>query len=54
MNFLKNYLPPKVVSAVPGLPFRNAVVVGKAVAGSVPLMFEVPRLEVDEPLQAAD
>jgi hypothetical protein len=33
-----------VASVLPNLGFRQAVAVGKAVRGSVPLIFEVPEL----------
>jgi len=42
VGFLENYLPKSVAAAVPTLRFRHAVAVGKAIGGSVPLMFEVP------------
>lgn len=46
ISFLSNYMPKQVAAALPTLPFRRAVAVGKAVRGSVPLMFDVP--EIDE------
>lgn len=45
LKFLGNYLPKQVTAAIPGLKFRNAIAVGKAISGSVPLMFEVPVFE---------
>jgi hypothetical protein len=47
IEFLSNYLPKAVAEALPNLRFRRAVAFGKAVRGSVPLMFDVP--EIDEP-----
>lgn len=48
IKFLSNYLPGESAKALPNLRFRQAVVVGKAVAGSVPLIVEIP--EIDEAL----
>lgn len=44
IGFLANYLPRSVAEALPNLRFRRAVAVGKAVRGSVPLMFDVPEI----------
>jgi uncharacterized protein len=49
LEFLGHYLPGAVVKAIPNLGFRRAVAVGKAVRGSVPLIFEVPDLSDQEP-----
>lgn len=44
IDFLVNYFPNPLAEALPNLRFRQAVVAGKAVRGSVPLIFEVPDL----------
>lgn len=50
IEFLGHYLPKPVADALPNLRFRRAVAVGKAVRGSVPLIFDVPEIEeVDLP-----
>ncbi len=43
-DFLANYLPPAVVKTLPNLPSRRAIAVGKAIRGSVPLIFDVPNI----------
>lgn len=58
LEFLSHYLPPQLVKALPSLPPRHAVAVGKAVRGSVPLIFQVPDLSSEEaaaiePVQAS-
>ena len=45
MEFLSNYLPGEIVQTLPNLPFRRAIAVGKAIRGSVPLIFDVPELK---------
>lgn len=52
IKFLSNYLPGESAKALPNLQFRQAIVVGKAVAGSVLLIVEIP--EIDEPLGDGD
>jgi DNA helicase HerA-like ATPase len=44
LEFLSHYLPEPVVRALPNLGPRRAVAVGKAIRGSVPLIFDVPEL----------
>ena len=44
IEFLSHYLPKPVAEALPNLRFRRAVAVGKAIRGSVPLMFDVPEI----------
>lgn len=44
MDFLENYLPREVVQTLPTLPSRRAIAVGKAIRGTVPLIFDVPHL----------
>jgi hypothetical protein len=51
IDFLSNYVPSAVAAALPNLRFRRAVAFGKAVRGSVPLMFDVP--EIDESVAEA-
>lgn len=46
ISFLSHYMPEGVAAALPTLPFRRAIAMGKAVRGSIPLMFDVP--EIDE------
>lgn len=45
IEFLSHYLPKAVAEALPNLRFRRAVAVGKAIRGSVPLIFDVPEIE---------
>ncbi len=45
ISFLSHYMPRSVAAALPTLPFRRAIAVGKAIRGSVPLMFDVPEIE---------
>lgn len=45
IDFLGHYLPRSVAEALPNLRFRRAVAFGKAIRGSVPLMFDVPDLQ---------
>lgn len=47
LEFLSHYLPKPVADTLPNLRARRAVAVGKAIRGSVPLIFEVP--EINEP-----
>ncbi|MEX2111193.1 MAG: ATP-binding protein [Gemmatimonadaceae bacterium] len=53
LEFLSHYLPGPVVRSLPNLGFRRAVAVGKAIRGSVPLIFEVPDLSAPEPAPTA-
>lgn len=48
IGFLSHYMPSSVAAALPTLPFRRAIAVGKAIRGSVPLMFDVPELVESE------
>lgn len=49
LEFLGHYLPLPVIRALPNLGIRRAVAVGKAIRGSVPLIFQVPDLSGSEP-----
>lgn len=51
IEFLSNYVPSAVAAALPNLRFRRALAFGKAIRGSVPLMFDVP--DINEPGAAA-
>lgn len=44
IEFLSHYMPRAVAEAIPNLRFRRAVAFGKALRGSVPLMFDVPEI----------
>lgn len=44
LSFLDNYIPSNMTKSLPYLGFRRAIAVGKAVRGSVPLVFEVPHI----------
>lgn len=49
IDFLSNYVPNAVAAALPNLRFRRAVAFGKAIRGSVPLMFDVPEITEHHP-----
>lgn len=44
MDFLLNYMGTEMVTALPGLRFRQAIAVGKAFRSGVPVIFEVPEI----------
>ena len=45
IDFLSHYLPRPLAEMLPRLRARRAIAVGKAVRGSVPLIFDVPKIE---------
>ena len=45
IEFLSHYLPRSLAESLPNLRARRAIAVGKAVRGSVPLIFDVPDME---------
>ena len=47
IDFLSHYLPRSTAETLPNLRFRRAVAIGKAIRGSVPLIFDIP--EIQEP-----
>ena len=55
IDFLSHYLPRSVAESLPNLRARRAIAVGKAVQGSVPLIFDVPDIQEsgDEGREAA-
>lgn len=53
IEFLGHYLPRSVAEALPNLRFRRAVAVGKAIRGSVPLIFDVPDIREEQAEESA-